>query len=280
VPASNLPAGGGGRLLAPGLLAVAAALIGPALAVPAIRRAGRERVVAGAVAAGWADPGRRSGRVALGGLVATLVAFAMSPATTASAQPDPNLTVETVALFDANALETPENIAIDNHNNKYISLALTGEIRKIAPDGSQSTVANLPLGAPPLTVCGPFFAGLTGITLDQHDNLYANLASCDPDSRGCGSGLEIASRGSVGGATVGRQLGSDPLRLVQGGRRVPATVDRARLPPARGTDSQPSAARLTCRLRYGRTPAPTVAVRLPGVGEIPGAVRVGAAGRL
>src|SRR6266496_1201995 len=83
-------------------------------------------------------------------------------------------------------------------------------------------------------------------------------------------GLEIASRGSVGGATVGRQLGSDPLRLVQGGRRVPATVDRARLPPARGT----------CRLRYARTPALTVAVRLPGVGEIPGAVRVGAAGRL
>ncbi len=194
VPASNLPAGGGGRLLAPGLLAVAAALIGPALAVPAIRRAGRERVVAGAVAAGWADPGRRSGRVALGGLVATLVGFAMSPATTASAQPDPNLTVETVALFDANALETPENIAIDNHNNKYISLALTGEIRKIAPDGSQSTVANLPLGAPPLTVCGPFFAGLTGITLDQHDNLYANLASCDPDSRGCGRSRATGSR--------------------------------------------------------------------------------------
>jgi hypothetical protein len=58
-PASNLPAGGG--LLPPGLLAAAAALIGAALAVPVIRRAGRERVVAGAVAAGWAAPGRRSG---------------------------------------------------------------------------------------------------------------------------------------------------------------------------------------------------------------------------
>ena len=77
-----------------------------------------------------------------------------------------------------------ENIAFDNANNKYISLALTGEIREIAADGTQSTYAALPLGAPPLTICGSFFAGLTGITLDQYDNLYANLASCDPDSRG------------------------------------------------------------------------------------------------
>jgi sugar lactone lactonase YvrE len=127
---------------------------------------------------------RRTSQVALGGLVAALVGLAMASAAPASAQPSPNPTVETVALFDAGALETPENIAIDNHNNKYISLALTGEIRKIAPDGTQSSFATLPLGAPPLTVCGPFFAGLTGVTLDEHDNLYANLASCDSDSRG------------------------------------------------------------------------------------------------
>ena len=130
---------------------------------------------------------RRTSQVTLGGVLATLVGFAMLPATTASARADAQQTVqtvETVALFDANALETPENIVIDNHNNKYISLALTGEIRKIAPDGTQSTFANFPLGAPPLTVCGSFFAGLTGITLDEHDTLYANLASCDPASRG------------------------------------------------------------------------------------------------
>ena len=105
-------------------------------------------------------------------------AFLVAAAPQASAQ------VHTVVAFNASLFETPENIAIDRNDNTYVSLALTGEIRKIAPDGSQSTFAMLPLGAPPLTVCGPFFGGLTGITFDEHDNLYANLASCDPNSRG------------------------------------------------------------------------------------------------
>src|SRR5262245_12721052 len=107
-----------------------------------------------------------------------IVASALGAASYASAQ------VETIASFNASLLETPENIAIDHDNNKYVSLALTGKIRKIAADGTQSTFALLPLGAPPLTFCGPFFGGLTGITFDEHDNLYANLASCDAASRG------------------------------------------------------------------------------------------------
>jgi sugar lactone lactonase YvrE len=101
-----------------------------------------------------------------------------------TAAPRASAQVETVASFNASLFETPESIAIDRDNNKYVSLALTGEIRRIATDGAQSTLAMLPLGAPPLTVCGPFFAGLTGLTFDEHDNLYANLASCDPASRG------------------------------------------------------------------------------------------------
>src|SRR5829696_3353021 len=101
-----------------------------------------------------------------------------------AAVPHASAQVETVAQFNASLLETPESLAIDHANNKYVSLALTGEIRKVAPDGAQSTYVMLPLGAPPLTFCGSFFAGLTGITFDEHDNLYANLASCDPGSRG------------------------------------------------------------------------------------------------
>jgi len=48
--------------------------------------------------------------------------------------------VETIALFDPAALETPESIQIDCHGNIYVSLALTSEVRKIAPDGTQSTL--------------------------------------------------------------------------------------------------------------------------------------------
>ena len=111
-------------------------------------------------------------------VIPTVAALLLAAASHASAQ------VETVALFNPSLLETPESIAIDHENNKYVSLALTGEIRRIAPDGSQSTYVMLPLGAPPLTFCGPFFGGVVGITFDEHDNLYASLASCDPGSRG------------------------------------------------------------------------------------------------
>src|SRR5262245_21140607 len=111
-------------------------------------------------------------------IIPTIAALLMAAASSAFAQ------VETVAQFNPSLLETPESIAIDRDNNKYVGLALTGEIRKIAADGSQSTYVMLPLGAPPLTFCGSFFAGLTGLTFDEHDDLYANLASCDPGSRG------------------------------------------------------------------------------------------------
>jgi sugar lactone lactonase YvrE len=92
--------------------------------------------------------------------------------------------IETVALFDAAKLESPENLAMDSEGNLYVSLVLTGEIRKLTPHGTQSAFARLPLGGPPLTTCGPFVGGVTGLAFDHHDVLYAGLASCDPASRG------------------------------------------------------------------------------------------------
>ncbi len=92
-------------------------------------------------------------------------------------------TLDVVATFDAAQLETPESIAIDRDGNIFLSLALTGEIRKIEPDGTQSTYALLPIG-PPLTPCGPFVNAVTGITLDAHDNLYVSVVSCNLADRG------------------------------------------------------------------------------------------------
>lgn len=113
-------------------------------------------------------------------VLATLV-LALSPA--AFAHPPDAGTVETVVQFSSAQLETPESIAIDVEGNFYISLAITGEIRKIAPDDTQSTLAVLPIG-PILTFCGPFFNAVTGITLDNQGHLYASLVSCEEENRG------------------------------------------------------------------------------------------------
>lgn len=117
-------------------------------------------------------------------LAAVALALALAPSALLAHPPDaPSLA--TIALFNPAALETPESIAITRNGDRYISFAFTGEIRKIAADGSQSTLAVIPIG-PPLTVCGPFFNGLTGITLDPRTegSLYASAAACDPAFRG------------------------------------------------------------------------------------------------
>jgi len=90
---------------------------------------------------------------------------------------------ETLVSFDAAKLETPENLVFDRHGNLYISLALTGEIRKITPAGIQSTFAQLPIGAP-LTPCGGFIGLLGGITIDNQGNFYVSAALCDLNNRG------------------------------------------------------------------------------------------------
>ena len=91
--------------------------------------------------------------------------------------------VETVVAFNAAQLETPESLVFDRAGNLYISMALTGEIRKIAPDGTQSTFAQLPLGAP-LTPCGALVNIMGGLALDEHGNLYVAVGACDLTNRG------------------------------------------------------------------------------------------------
>src|SRR5215475_10081160 len=91
--------------------------------------------------------------------------------------------VETVALFNPAALETPESIQIDRRGNTYISLALTGEIRKIAPNGTQSSLAFLPI-RPDVQPCRNSLGVpiMGSIALDHQGNVYASVNSCNlPD---------------------------------------------------------------------------------------------------
>jgi len=65
----------------------------------------------------------------------------------------------------------PESIAIDKEGNTYVSMLGTGEITKIAPDGTPSTLAVL--GSGPTT---PFPGRrLTGLAVDAPGNVYAAL---------------------------------------------------------------------------------------------------------
>lgn len=117
-------------------------------------------------------------------LTLTLALALLAPAALLAHPPDVGA-LETLVSFNPEALETPENLVVDKSGTIYVTLALTGEIRKIAPDGTQSTLITLPIGAPPLTVCGPFFGGLTGIVQDpRNGSLLVALASCDAASRG------------------------------------------------------------------------------------------------
>lgn len=92
----------------------------------------------------------------------------------------PEPSVETVVLFDAEALETPESIVFDRRDNAYISLALTGEIRKLSADGQMTGLARLPIGAP----CGGFPVAVLGLAIDHRDQLYVSVSACDPTNNG------------------------------------------------------------------------------------------------
>jgi sugar lactone lactonase YvrE len=93
--------------------------------------------------------------------------------------------VETVALFDSTVPETPESIQVDLQGIVYVSLARTGEIRKIDPDdGPQSTLAFLT--AAPGNVCPnrPGRATIAGIALDHEGNVYVGVIACDAKDHG------------------------------------------------------------------------------------------------
>lgn len=70
--------------------------------------------------------------------------------------------------------EFPEGVAVDKTGNVYVSLSPIGQVRKIAPDGSQSVLATLPVGA-----FGPL-----GLAVDAPGNVYAAVSTFDPATHG------------------------------------------------------------------------------------------------
>ncbi len=99
--------------------------------------------------------------------------------------------VETVALFNPLTPDTPESIVIDHQGNKFISMALTGEIRKIAADGTQSTHAALPVGVFSFMPIGGIMGALA---LDKDGTIYVSVAASDLANRGVWA---VAPDGSI-----------------------------------------------------------------------------------
>ena len=75
--------------------------------------------------------------------------------------------------------DRPESIAIDHQGNTYVSMYQTGEVRQIATDGTQSTLAGPGVGA------NSTFPGrrLAGIAVEESGNVYAALGDV-PQTQG------------------------------------------------------------------------------------------------
>src|SRR5688572_20190386 len=107
--------------------------------------------------------------------------------------------IETLVTFDLGAGELPEGVAIDHRGNIFVSLtAPVSEIRKIAPDGEQTTLVDLGLGG-----FGPL-----GLAVDARGNVYAAAASFDPATQGV---YRITSDG-----TATRLPGTEAIALPNG----------------------------------------------------------------
>lgn len=93
--------------------------------------------------------------------------------------------VRELVAFDASAGELPESLAVDRRGTIYVTLAPLGEVRTVAPDGTQHLVATLPTGSG---------FGALGLAIGPRDDLYVAVSTFDPATNGV---YRIARDGKV-----------------------------------------------------------------------------------
>ena len=102
--------------------------------------------------------------------------------------------------FDPTLGELPEGIAIDRQGGVFVTMAPLGQIRAVAPDGSQATIAQV-------TPAGAGFGPL-GLAFDRAGDLYVAAATFAPATAGV---YRVADDG-----TSERIAGSEAIGLPNG----------------------------------------------------------------
>ena len=119
------------------------------------------------------------GRLAV--LTAVALLLTVAPA-------DAAVDIEVVVDYDPAAGELPEGVAVNKRGEVFVSLSPLGEIRKIERDGSESTLATIPLPA-------GAFPGVIGLAIDAPGNVYTAAAVTTGDASATGV-YKIARDGS------------------------------------------------------------------------------------
>jgi sugar lactone lactonase YvrE len=104
-------------------------------------------------------------------VVVSLIVVLFTLPVTASA----SSSVQTLVTFNPAAGEFPEGVAVDKTGNIYVSVTPLGQIRRFAPDGSESLLTTLPATGQ---------IGPTGLAVDASGNVYAADVTFDPATRG------------------------------------------------------------------------------------------------
>ena len=122
------------------------------------------------------------------GIVRALAVLAALALAIPIASADAAVDIQVVVKYDPAARELPEGVAVNKRGEVFVSLSPLGEIRKIGRDGSESTLATIPLPA-------GAFPGVIGLATDAPGNVYAAAAVTTGDASATGV-YKIARDGS------------------------------------------------------------------------------------